>query len=447
MNKNKIIFIVVWIIFLLAIIYVFLFLTDKKTPKSDNLSTFKIWIVWDNIEWIQNIFENFKKVNNKYSNQGIEVNTFSSYDDYSYALTSSIINWNAPDIFVLNNNEKQSIFSNQVIWLDRSYISPNDFRKRFKWFFADDLIVTVSDWENKTEFLKWIPTWYETLWIYYNRRFVNNIDLKSISTLNNFISEIKKENSSYIPLWIWNWTTVIDSSDIITQFFLMSDWVNWLEDLTWNNLKKWLVSYMYYWDKEWYNWYNTKYDELLVNKQNSLDLFSKWDVFMVVWYPRMLKLIKEKWYSKNFLLATPFPYYNSWEWKTLVNYNYFVINKNSNNLELSNLFLSYLSTDLWQQDYLDNYKYYLPAILSLESEKLEEKVDEDYFIVLWDFFSDKLLYTSFDKWIKTLYDKEIIKVLDNEKLYENMFKDLRNNILCKKKKYTDFQNLSSDCDK
>jgi ABC-type glycerol-3-phosphate transport system substrate-binding protein len=61
------------------------------------------------------IAENFKSLYPQYSNAVINIESFSNYDDYSLALISSITADKAPDVFVLNNNEKNSIFSNQVI--------------------------------------------------------------------------------------------------------------------------------------------------------------------------------------------------------------------------------------------------------------------------------------------------------------------------------------------
>jgi ABC-type glycerol-3-phosphate transport system substrate-binding protein len=58
---------------------------------------------------------NFKAVKTEYSKKNIKVESFTSYEDYSLALMSAIASDKTPDVFVLNNNEKQSVFTNQIV--------------------------------------------------------------------------------------------------------------------------------------------------------------------------------------------------------------------------------------------------------------------------------------------------------------------------------------------
>lgn len=448
MNKNKIILAIVWWVLITLIIFIAFNLnsswpTDQWAKSS---WTFDIWMLWDNVTDSNLIAENFKSLYPQYSNAVINIESFSNYDDYSLALMSSITADKAPDVFVLNNNEKNSIFSNQVIWVDPNIINSNDFRKKFKWIFADDLITSVWEWETLQEFLVWVPVWYETLWIFYNRRYVKNSELASLSWLNNVVANLKDKKPSLIPIWIWNGSTVRFASDIVTQFFLLEDDISWLSDVTWTKLKQSLVSYLLYWDVNWSNGFDSRFMELSNLWQNSIDLFSKWETFMVIWYPRLINEINEKWFSKNFLLATPFPHYYSGDWKTLANYNYFVINKEADNMAIANDFLWYLATDIWAEDYLNSFPYYLPALLSLESDKLEDKIHPDYNIILNDFFSSEYELSSFDKWIKSLYDENIISILDNASNYEMAFDKFREIITCKASKIATLEKLSSSCE-
>lgn len=443
MNKNKIIFWIIWAILLILLLYIVFNLNNNKSPSWIKESwVFSIWIIWDKIDSSEKIVENFKKVHPEYSNKDIKIESFWNYDDYSYSLMSSIISGKSPDIFMLNNNEKNSIFSNQVVWIDPNKVNPNDFRKKYKWVFADDLI--FSSWE--VEFLAWIPVWYETLWIFYNRRFVKDSELSSIAWLNNLVAELKDKNPNLIPIWIWNWSTVSWVADIITQFFMLEDWVKWLSDVSWKIISQALSSYFTYWDSTWYNAYDSRFMELSNLWRTSLDLFSEGETFMVVWYPRLINQISEKWFSKNFLLASPFPHYSTAWWKTLVNYNYFVINKDSKEDSLANDFLAYLSTDIWAWDYLSFFPYYLPALLSLESDKLDAKINPDYNIVLSAFLNTDYELWSFDKWIKTLYDKNIVSVLDNASNYDKSFIKFKDTILCKEKKISTLEDLSTNCE-
>lgn len=446
MNKNKLIFwIIAWVILLLIILFILSLNNNQKPTNTWTKKDFKIWVINDNKTDFLTLISDFKSLNAKYKNSNIIVESFSSYEEYSYALSSAIISSEAPDIFVLNNNEKNSIFSKQIYWLEPSIFNPNDFRKKYKWIFSDDLITTYQDWEKQKEALIWIPVWYETLWIYYNGRYIKDTDLKSISSLNNIISELKIQKPNYTPIWIWNGSTVEFASDIVTQFFMLENWISKLEDISWNKLKESLWTYLFYWDESSDNAYNSEFVELMTLWNNNLDLFAKWEIFMIVWYPSLINKIDSKWYSKNLLRASPFPHYIVWEWKTLANYNYFVINKQTTNYSLATDFLLYLSTDSWANNYLDKFPYYLPALLSLESDKLEEKIHKDYKIVKKDFLDKNYILSSFDKWIKNIYDTDIINILDNSSTYETEFLKFKNKLLCLTKKVVKLENLSKEC--
>jgi hypothetical protein len=442
MNKNKIIFWIIWVILLIVLVYTIISINKKSSTWSNKAWKFNIWIIWDKVDSTEKIIANFKKLNTKYSNIDIKIEAFKNFDDYSYALTSSIFSGKSPDIFMLNNNEKDSIFSKQTIWINPESVNPSDFRKKYKGIFADDLI--SSSWS--IEYLTWLPVWYETLWIFYNRRYVKDSELSSIAWLNNIVADLKDKYPDIIPIGIWNWSTVFWVADIITQFFMLDEWVLSLNDLVWKKSIQWLSSYFVYWDEGWYNGYDSKYIELNNLWQTGIDLFSKWETFMVVWYPSLINKIAEKGFSKNFLLASPFPHYSTNEWKTLVNYNYFVINKSSKEQNLANDFLAYLSTDVWVEDYLTYFPYYLPALLSLESDKLDQKINPNYNIVLSDFYNSDYELSSFNKWIKTLYDEGIISILDNPSNYDKSFLKFRENILCKAQKIITLENLSVVCE-
>ena len=448
MNKNKLIFAIIWWVILLFILFIVSTLNNSsQTPTSKTSSEpLTIWTVWPQTWWMQWVIDDFKTIYTEYKNQVIVVENFTSYDDYTYALTSAIVSGRTPDIFVLNNNEKDSIFSSQVVAVQPDKVNPNDFRKRYQWVFWDDLIFSSWEWEEAVEYLWWIPVWYESLWIFYNRRYVKQSELESLSWLNNIVAELKDEKPNITPIGIWNGSTVKDAWDIVTQFFMLEDGVTKLSDVSGTKLKQGLTSYRLYWDTSGRNQYDSHFDELKNLGRNAVDLFSRWETFMVVWYPSLIQEIWEKWFSKNFLLATPFPHYFSWNGKTLINYYYFVINKDSSKQEIANDFLAYLSSDNWADSYLSNHTYLLPALLSLESDKLEEKIDDDYNIVLWDFYNEEHQLSSFDKWIKSLYDREILPILDITGNYEEAFKQFQQRLICKSNKISTLENLSTSCD-
>lgn len=446
MNKKKLIFLVVaWILLLIIILFV-MFFGGWSKQSNTSVKTFNIWIVWDSKDDFGRFIGDFKTLYPKYTSTMINVESFSNFEEYYFALMSSIIKWNSPDIFVLNNWEKKPIFNDQILWIDPTVINPNDFRKKYKWVFSDDLIESVDvNWKQQ-EFLKWIPVWYETLWIFYNWRFIKSADIETLSWLNNTISNLKKSKPDLIPIWIWNWSTVQSVADIIIQFFMLDDWVNSIFEISPAKIKESLAAYLLYWDENWDNNYNSRFADLKALWNDNLSLFSKWETYMVIWYPRMINKIDESWFSTSFLRASPFPHYYTWWWKTLVNYNYFAMNKNTQETTLALDFLSFLTTDTWAQNYLSKFPYYLPALLSLESDKLEEKINKKYNVVLKDFYNNDFELSSFDRWIKSIFDNWVVPILDNSSNYEKEFTNFIANIVCKSHKFSDLKNLSSKCE-
>lgn len=448
MNKNKIIFlIIVGTILFFTIILILLSKKEADTTGSQRVTgSFDIWIYNDSKNGLTNVLEDFKAFNPTYKNNQFNVVSFDSYEEYYLALASAISKWESPDMFVLNNNEKTSIFSDQALGISPEVLSPNDFRKKFKGIFADDLIVTYNQDDEVREFLAWVPVWYETLGVFYNRRYVRSTDLKNISALNNKIRSLKISEPDAVPFALGNGSTVKYASDILTQLFLYEEGVSWVKDLMWSKSKQALSSYLLYWDSSGDNNYDSRFVELSTTGKNNFDLFSKWETFIIAGYPRAIAIIKEKWYSKNLLLASPFPHYFSAGGKTLVNYNYFVINKQSDKKELASSILQYLITDRWAEKYLDEYPYYLPALLSLESSKLEEKISPDFNISLWDFYDPNFELWSFDKWVKIFYDREINNILDNSSNYITTFETLRRKLVCQSDKLTNLVNISNKCE-
>jgi len=65
---------------------------------------------------------------------------------------------------------------------------------------------------------------------------------------------------------------------------------------------------------------------------------------MIFGYPRMLLDIDEKGFSKAMLRAINFPDFIN-DSDKLVNYNYFVLNKNSQNKDAANKFLKYVFSE------------------------------------------------------------------------------------------------------
>lgn len=98
--------------------------------------------------------------------------------------------------------------------------------------------------------------------------------------------------------------------------------------------------------------------------------------------------------------------------KLLVNYNYFVMNKNNKNNELALELIKYLASAEGQKKYLSIFSYYLPSLLSLRDERLDEPLKDGYSLKYKHFYNQNLDLVSFDKGIRTSYDKEVSLLLD-----------------------------------
>ena len=407
MNKKKLLFLIwLWIfVFILIIIAFIISNSSTKKTKKASATNFKIWILDDNKDDFTNFIEDFKK-DKKYSSFSPQIESFSNYEEYYLALASAFAKGEAPDIFMLNNNEK-SLFLESISWIDPNIISPDDLRSYFKWFFGDDLIYSVWDKDNKKEFLIGVPAWYETLWVFFNFRKIQDIKkFKNFSYLETLINDKAKEGFSVLGLW--DASTTKYAWDIFGQF-LMSIGINDIKSLSDSELKQALASYY-----EFYSWKNNYKDiaySLKIWNKNNIDAFADWKIWAIFAYPRTLSDIDERWFNKVFLRATSFPDFIN-DSKFLVNYNYFVINKNTKNMDMALEFLKYLFSEKWEKKYLLHFKYYLPARLSIYEDIKDRDILEPYHIKLKNFYKTDAIYSSFDKGIKYIYDNNIKNILD-----------------------------------
>jgi hypothetical protein len=116
-------------------------------------------------------------------------------------------------------------------------------------------------------------------------------------------------------------------------------------------------------------------------------------------------------------------------------------------MEFAQDFLAYLSSDTWASKFLTLYPYYLPSLISLKETFLHNKIaPNDFNVEIWNFYDDTFDLASFDKWIKSVYDREMTLFLDNNIYQENLFIKLRDAIICKFDKAIRFQNFSKRCE-
>lgn len=444
MNKNKLVFLILWIWIVIIIFVLVSYLSNSSKNKvTTSTNALNIWILKDDVNKFNDFLKTFNSSNKNYANAKFNVVSFDNYWEYFVSLIWSFLSWKSPDIFVLNNSE-WNFFDSQIVWIDPNDIKVDEFRKNYEMVFSNDLISSIDNWWQKIEYLKWVPLWYESLGLFYNFLYLRWKKLDTWSYVNDVITELKTNNWVQTVLWLWNWSTVYDAADIITQFFLLDNKKS-LKEADSTSVKNALSSYFKFWDINWENWYNYFLEDLKSNSKNNLDLFSSWDLQIVVWYPRMLSEIDKKWFNKSFLRASSFPSYTDKVWKVMVNYNYFVINKNTKDMPLSVELLKYFATSQWQKAYLDRFSFYLPSNLTLTKSRLDQNVMTWYYVKYKDFYNPNLELTTFNKWYKTFFDSEVPNILDNWLIWVELFENLKKRLLCLSNKMISQDNLWVAC--
>lgn len=210
-------------------------------------------------------------------------------------------------------------------------------------------------------------------------------------------------------------------------------------------MKSSISNYVRFGDENQENRYDTLFSELISENKNNLDAFSRGDVQMIIWYPRLLEEIAKKWFNKNFLRAEVFPMNNENSWNLFINYNYFVINKNTSSYQTAQDLMVYFSSKEWQKKYLELFDYYMPSQLSLVNDRLEENIKDGYNLKYKDFYNSNLELTTFNKGTKTIYDSEVSSLLDAKLNSTELFEIFRKKVLCISDKTLSSENLEKSC--
>lgn len=428
MSKNKIIFAILWwVLLILLLIWVSaLNWWTKKPTKSSWSSNLSIWVVGDETAWYSSIISGFKQRYPEYAKANIKFTKFSSYEDYEKTLIKVMADWNSPDIFVVNNNWWWFLeWKTQAI--PNSVINTEDFQSKFLKAFDDFVIKRKESNEEWKEiintYLKWVPLWYETLWVFYNWKLTKDVPLTWSDLENEIQSWSWNSDYATIALWLW-WKYIIGAWDIFSVL-LLQNWIESYKNLANNKALATLKAYESYSIDESNDL--TKFiDEMDNLNLTTVDMFARWKIWMIIGYPSLLKEIelaikRTAWNAKindKFLRSSILPQiWSSSEEKNevnLINYNYFALSKLSKNKEISYTFLNYLTRQEAQEKYLKSFPYYLPTLKSLEDSRLQEELSKNYDRVKYSsFLNDKVVLKNFDKWLKVEYDMFFNKNLWN----------------------------------
>jgi len=427
MNKNKLIFLwilgVIW--FLIFLVFLIIRSDAKEEVRRDGLD---IWTLWHTPSDFASFIEQYQFdtwVSLNYSQRNFE-----SYDDYKDALLLELVNDDGPDVFMLNNSEPLLLID-RIAWIEPSYINPEEFRKNYLSPFPEELIDSVEDDGQKIDYLLWVPAGFEVLGLYYDRRSFVGQDLKTWSWVSEAIKDIKEVNDDITPIWIWAGVSVYDSQDIFSQF-LVNSGSRWILDLDTSTMRSALATYKNYANDDWDNDYNEVAEELTPLWKNNISLFSTWNIKMLVGYPSIINKIADSGFSKNFLSAEPFPKSTSLDDKLLLNYNFFVINSETDSYNGAASLLSYMTTNNWADAYYDVFTGKLPSHGLIE-DRLDQKFHPDFNISYKNVLRDQIELVTYNKWIKNIFDAEMPHILDMEDVISAglLMSKLQANINCK----------------
>ena len=427
MNKNKIILAVIaWVVgFLVIIILMILSMNSDTQVKTAN--TLQVWTVGHEPEKFSALLKEYAEDVPTQSKTTFSHINFESFSDYQQALMYALANDEWPDIFMLSNSE-QMFLQNATAWIAPSYVSPATFRKDYFPIFSELIATDIDEDKNETEYLSGVPAGFEVLWLYYDKRMYLWKNLNTWTNVGNAISDLKSKNSSSTPLALGDGTSVVNSSDILTQFMVHAwAWAAW--DLQWSELRSVFADYQRYGGANGINGYKKNLETS--EPKNSLNLFSEWDVSMIIGYPSTIKTIKNYGYSQNALEVTAYPKTLGAEDQLAARYNYFVIGRDSSYLDSASTFLAYLTTSEWAEEYYEQFTSVIPAKLEFVESLNERKIDPDYNVTPYDFLRDGMSFVSFDKWISSEFDARVPYILDDENGAFEEYQKLQMLINCK----------------
>lgn len=451
MPRQKIILFsaILWLIGIIFLSFFFLWSFSSK-KKISVPKEFNIWVVGDETAWFSDIITSFKSRYSDYASTDIKFTKFSNYSDYEKTLLNVMSDGNSPDIFVVNNNstnlEWNGLLESKIVGLPNEVVNLDYFSKNFSKIF-DELVIQSDEksdeWNNiKVNYLKWIPMWYESLGVFYNFKRVRNIPT-TWSELDKEILDSAKDDYSTIWIWFWN-KYVINSADILTLLF-MQNWVADYTKINSTNADNSLKAYISY-STDLNNWLPKFINELDTLGLTTTDLFVRWKVGMIIWYPSLIKEIilaikRTSWeadLSERYLRTAPIfqIWVSDWgdnsktEKSNLVNYNFFALSKFSQNSELGFKFLNFLSTKEVQEKYMNKFSYYLPALKSLEDSRLSQPIESWFDRTKFsDFLSNDVTLKSFYKWLKNEYDNYFNNGLNSAIIDSKKFLDKGGNYL------------------
>ncbi len=386
-SQNKVIFFIIMGILWIGVLYGAWKLSDSRTTaNTTNIpKEMTIWILWDDTNWYNLISEKYKKKYTEYKNTKItfiKQGSYQSYDEYEKMLLNMLADGNGPDAYAIYANG-WSFLESKARAIPSEWINPEIIQNEYDHLF-DELIIQDTDKNNPGIFLKWIPLWYESMGVFYNRDIIEKIP-DTWDELDSALGNIE-QNNEQVAIGLWLSSQYIPNNNDIISLFLVQEGIKSYQDFG-NNWAKALDKYLAYWkifeaDENGNGWrLSIEMDE---KNRNIVDLFVAGRVGVIFWFPSLSKDLEDSLKREgkdvpDFILTSGnIPQFESEKkkQKNIARYWYFGLSKNSKIPDHTAKFLWYLTTKEAGDIFSKSLPYYIPARLDIQEERKMEPISE-----------------------------------------------------------------------
>lgn len=371
MSPRKLIFIAIVTLLVLWLLYGVWKLNNTEPKSNISLTgSLSIWILSDTTEWFESIKEWFYEYAPEYKNASIEFRKFSDYNSYQKILLSALADQKWPDIFMVEA-WSDTLLEEKVEPIPEEYINISDFDKRFEDIFLP-LVVTNTWSEILTRSLRWVPLWYETLGIYYNKSL-----LLTVPKTWNEVAMMYQDGSRWdiYPTNIGMSPRYTPHASDIIALLLAQSGKNSYKDM--DSADDILSEYLAYGTMpittladEGVSWWSLADNGETLDTEwlTTIDMFIRGNISFIVWYPSTVDAIedakKRAWVEAvNSIILTEKIPQNSLGGTAMniARYKYFWLSKSTQNPDLWVKFLGYLLTEDAQSRYIQSFPGYIPA--------------------------------------------------------------------------------------
>ncbi len=300
MSSQKIIFIA--IIGLLTVGFIFgIWNLSQKGAKDKiwKVNTLSVWVVWDTSEQYDTLFSKFWEYAKEYAKTKIEVRVFSDYTQYQRILLSVLADGKWPDIFMVDANA-DDVLATKVEPIPEDIINLDTFEKKYEDIFLP-LLSNTGGSGNSKKYIQWVPLGYETLWIFYNKSLLRALP-KTWNEVGAMYTDGIVPNT--FPTNIGMWPRYTPYATDIIAYFMAKFGMNGYDG---NSGSQGLDEYLSYEDSPLIssspdtvtleisgpNTLKGLKSEMDDKKLTTIDLFMRWRIAFVVWYPSLIHEIEK----------------------------------------------------------------------------------------------------------------------------------------------------------